>query len=198
MVQNRNILVLLATLNVFYLPPLAESFLQVHHKNAILRKNKLHGQVARHIESKLSTKDSIISTKKISLENITYDGKQILSPSELEKYETSFSPTDSIEEFITFILPILVPIVAFYTFENTCSFFDGILSKFITNKMNVADVGDVANGIALSSIALIFATMTSLTIGTLREVSAVVALFPILFTKTSLERCRDCESFEFS
>lgn len=90
-------------------------------------------------------------------------------------YVNNFSQFNSIEEFTSFILPIAVPIVAFNTFKITNDAFEYLFSSFAQVlsledvDLNIDSVASVANGIALTAIALTFATLTSLTIGSLRE-----------------------------
>jgi len=94
----------------------------------------------------------------------------------LVPYVNNFAQFNSIEEFISFILPIVVPIVAFNTFKITNDAFGYLFSSFAEFSsledvdLNIDSVASVAtNGIALTAIALTFATLTSLTVGSLRE-----------------------------
>lgn len=79
----------------------------------------------------------------------------------------------SVSGFLLASLPIIIPIAAFDTFEYTSNAFQQLLtilsdgSEGIT--CNVEEVSIVANGIVVTSIALLFATMASVTVSSLRE-----------------------------
>ena len=72
-------------------------------------------------------------------------------------------------------LPVVVPVIAFNTFEGTSDMFQRVISSLSTGSdsmtCNMEEVSIVANGIVVTSIALLFATMASVTVSSLREVS---------------------------
>ena len=100
--------------------------------------------------------------------------------SALDEEEYNSSAFDAIlpktaSEFLLASLPAINTVVAFNTFEGTSDAF-GKLIAFLSASSdnptcNMEGASNVANGIVVASIALLFATMAEVTVSSLRQVS---------------------------
>ena len=129
---------------------------------------------------------ALITTGRLKKSLAYTDYNQIQAPNGIKKTSSTFdegeehSKPDFLESVTTSSivltsLPVLIPVIAFNTFEVTSSAFQKLISILSTGSegvtCNMEEVSIVANGIVVTSIALLFATMASVTVSSLREVS---------------------------
>ncbi|GKY92756.1 hypothetical protein MPSEU_000245600 [Mayamaea pseudoterrestris] len=84
---------------------------------------------------------------------------------------------NDIESLLEFALPTITPILAFFTYEYVAQGFNQVVEIFSDNKWYAVDGGQLqakiiapaVNGIVVPAIALLFATLTSTSISTLRQ-----------------------------
>lgn len=116
------------------------------------------------------------SVTRINKINTQYYPPNVASFSTLDEEEYNFNPFDAMlpktaSGVLLASLPITIPVVAFNTFDGTSDTFHRwiVLAGSGNPNFNMEEVSIEANGIVVQSIALLFATMASVTVSSLRE-----------------------------